>query len=255
MNYLPFDQLRKSLLVLLLVPTFFMTSCNNDEDDTSDVKASPGLNIDEAATTVKSSLIELNGGFLLHANHISEQMDELDTMGCYDMTEIDTSFSELSDSGDYYVNSDIFYSVTMICDTTQTPEYLNFTYACTLSYSNPNYTAEAEKYGSINVSGFNTSGSLLTFDLNGSQNEVLESVENSSITYTNNVIIDMENVVYNSNAAWQQIESGSGDFEVYGENNSGVSYNYNGTLVFNGDETVTLNFTSGEVVTINIYPL
>ena len=248
--------LLKKPVACIFVLTFTLLSCSKNNSTTSSGSTAPTQA--DAADALSSSLVSGSGGYADQLNESAsfasagntgkgEGLGLLQRLTCG--VPFDTTY-EHSYSGVSGRTATITHQWEMLltCNGLQ-PSTLTFTGTFAGTYDGPNLSASIEGNRNWTISGLEKANSDLTY--NGSFESAGTNtfkVRNKN-TFTRDIRIVSTDVLVDKST--HLIVSGSATVNIDCTNSGGKTYSFSGTLVFNGDQTATLNF-NGNFFTIHL---
>lgn len=225
------------LVALLLVATLSLTSCNKDDDSTSDA-----IEEVDAVETIENSLVAESNGMSksMETTMVYAESQNLYTdspsLNCGQLyTE---SFSENYSSSDYSYNYSANCNYLLSCNAEGNAQSFNYSFSRNGNYDTPRMSSDDNVNANWDITDLDASTSNTLFNGSyvriGSQVSKVRNMNtfNSTLTYSLNSIA--------VNKDTYKIASGSASVVFEGTSASGNSYTYNGTITFNGDDTATL---------------
>lgn len=225
------------LVALLLVATLSLTSCNKDDDSTSDA-----IEEVDAVETIENSLVAESNGMSksMETTMVYAESQNLYTdspsLNCGQLyTE---SFSENYSSSDYSYNYSANCNYLLSCNAEGNAQSFNYSFSRNGDYDTPRMSSDDNVNANWDITDLDASTSNTLFNGSyvriGSQVSKVRNMNtfNSTLTYSLNSIA--------VNKDTYKIASGSASVVFEGISTSGNSYTYNGTITFNGDDTATL---------------
>lgn len=225
------------LVALLLVATLSLTSCNKDDDSTSDA-----IEEVDAVETIENSLVAESNGMSrsMETTMVYAESQNLYTdspsLNCGQLYA--ESFSENYSSPDYSYNYSANCSYLLSCNAEGNAQSFNYSFSRNGDYDTPRMSSDDNVNANWDVTDLDASTSNTIFNGSyvriGSQVSKVRNMNtfNSTLTYSLNGIA--------VNKDTYKIASGSASVVFEGTSTSGNSYTYNGTITFNGDDTATL---------------
>lgn len=248
MKSIEFKRLVKLGWLAVILPALVLSSCNKDDDDESS-SSETAMTEEEAAVIVENSISDSSGGIeeqvYYACNHIVESID---TASCnmYYMTYV----SGTNPSGTV-VTYDLDYSWSRLLSCSNgSPQYFQFEYSGDLVYDAPRMSSDDEVSGYLTFSGLDDSSPTWVVSESYTKSGTQNSKVRANRSFNTNIQITFENITVNKTT--YQIESGSGVVMVSGSTNLGLSYTHDGNIVFNGDQTATLTWSTGVVYDMNL---
>ncbi len=138
---------------------------------------------------------------------------------------------------------------TVNCDTANAPQTINFSYSSSGNYTAPRMSSSDNGTYSIVVSGLQPSNS--NYSLGGTYTRIGTQTTKirNEFSFTATLGVGLTDLTVEKTT--KDIKSGTGTFTVTGETSGGESITYDGSLTYNDDNTVTVNF-NGKDYTINL---
>ena len=128
---------------------------------------------------------------------------------------------------------------TVNCDSVNTPQNIDFTYTSNGTYSVPRMTSSDEGTYNMNVNGILPSATH--YDITGSYTRVGTQTTKirNELTFTATLGVTLTDLSIEKTS--KDIASGSATFTVTGDTSGGESVSKEGSITYNGDNTVTIN--------------
>ena len=239
--------LSKWILGLILVPTLVLSSCKKDDD--TDSSSSKAMTEEEASEVVEGSLSDSNGGMedqvVYACNHV---VNNIDTAQCNVNYYVTVSGSNPTGSVITY-DFDYNWKRTITCNTANNPQSFSFQYEGDLAYDAPRMSSDDVVEGNFLVTGIDDPNAWV-FSANYSKVGTQQSKVGSNRSFTTTVQVVIESITVDKSSL--EIESGTGTVLVSGYTNLGLSYSHTGTIVFNGNGSVTLTWSTGVVYDLDV---
>ncbi len=163
----------------------------------------------------------------------------------------DSTFQRTFTNGAFTASHTHNWTVTLNCDADQKPTSLVWTGNITGSFDGPKMSGNSTGTRNWTLTGFSPDPAQPLI-LNGtvSRNGTRTSKIRNKYTFESTVNHTYNNV--NINKTNEKIVGGTGTVSATLKISNGVTKTYNGTIVFNGDDTATLTI-NGRVFTIQLY--
>lgn len=129
---------------------------------------------------------------------------------------------------------------TVNCDSSNVPQDIDFTYTSTGTYTVPRMTSSDNGTYNMNVSGILPADTQ--YDIAGSYTRVGTQTTKirNEFTFTATLGVTLTQMLVDK--ATKNVDSGAATFTVEATSPNGDAVNRDGTITYNGDETVTVNF-------------
>tara|TARA_R110000744_G_scaffold325657_2_gene431484 strand:- start:2186 stop:2947 length:762 start_codon:yes stop_codon:yes gene_type:complete len=248
-SILPNKKMNNSFLVLILaLLAFSITSCNKDDDEpTSEISE------EEAAEVIAMAVSPESGGIVEQTTEAIYVIEVDNTSGKsvedYECgVEYGSSYNRSGNTSTITYSVDYGWSWIVTCGEGLFPLAADFTMDGSSSYVGPKISSEGAITATIKVE--NLDGAQGTYNLaeDFSFNATQESFVRNKTTFTSTIKLTTSNLaVLKSN---YNITSGTVAASFVGVSSSGNTYDFSGTVKFNGNQTATITMGSGNTYDI-----
>lgn len=226
--------------------TLAFTSCSKDDDSAGGDQTS--ITEEEAAEAITMSVSPESGGMVEITQEAIYTLEEDNSESAkaedYECgVEYGSAYNISGQSGSISYNASLVWSWIVACGTGVIPSAVDFELTGTSSYSGPRISSDASTSATINIQNLDEGQSSYlvneSFTVTGDMESNVSTINSfdSTIEYTTSDL-----TVLKSN---YNIASGTVYASFVGKASNGNSYDYSGTLVFNGNQTATLTMGSG----------
>ncbi|WP_456437027.1 hypothetical protein [Psychroserpens sp.] len=242
-------KITKSLLIGLITLNMIIvsTSCSTNDDNLITPETEE-LSEDEAVELIESSLQKSTGGLNDNAKSFSENLitDITINEDCsviYNDTFV-INYEESVIQASYTVD----WSYEMTCNNFGVPESVVFSSSTDGNYSTQHIVSNDNSMSYFEITGLQPSAETMVLNGNYERIGMQELTVINTRTVTSNLTVDLTNIVIAKNSS--SITSGTATLTLAGTSQN-ASFSFEGSLVFNGDETATLTINENTYV-INI---
>jgi len=235
------------LVAFLLVSLLFLTSCNKDDDNSSEIQES------EVVDAVNNSLSTDTNGMAKSINTAAVYTEEENlytstpNLNCGQL--YTDSYAESSSSANYTYNYSANCSYQLNCDTNGAPQNFNYQANRAGSYDTPRMSSNDNAAAQWTISNLGTTNANALFNGNYVRNGTQVSKIRNQSTFSSTLTYSLSNIAVNKTT--HKIASGSATVTFVGVASTGNQYTYNGTITFNGNDTATL-VINGNTYNINL---
>lgn len=216
----------------MLVLSVTVMACVNDAEEL--------LEDEDIAELVENALNSKAGGFDAQMEDMLYLVENYqDQCG----QSIDSTFDKEKSIGSLATyNYTYNWQGTVNCDSTNTPQDIDFNYTSIGTYSVPRMTSSDEGTYNMNVSGILPSNTH--YNIAGSYTRVGTQTTKirNELTFTATLGVALTQMSVEKTS--RDIASGSATFTVTGDTSGGESVSKEGTITYNGDNTVTINLNN-----------
>jgi hypothetical protein len=242
--------MKKIVLTLAIMGT--MMACNK-ESDVIDPTAASGLtvNAEDVAAIIQSDVAQQSGGLYTLISDIATLAYNRNNASYCGKTKDSTVTKKSSGT---YPNVSYSYtqawSWTLNCTSAKAPS--NLTYKTTLNgqYKVPSTSSVDSGTGDFVVSGLEPLSP--NYVMNGTYNRKGSQTVNVSTekTLTSDLALSAVNIQVNKSTLKVQA-GGTASFVISGKSNTGKTFNFTGSIKFNGDGTITITI-NGKSTTVPV---
>ncbi|MBT31932.1 MAG: hypothetical protein CMO01_19920 [Thalassobius sp.] len=233
------SNLSKLMMVAILAGVLF--SCNDDEDDITDVI----ITEEEAAEVITKSVEAETAGIVVQ---VEEAAAITITNFAFCGYEGDTVFTYSNPSGSTVTYDYSFgWDYALTCVGNGQPSAFDFSYTGSGSYDAPRLAASNSIEGAFEVTGLDYSSDELVFSMDYTEEGSQESKVQNQNSFSSKSTLSSSNITVDKDT--YEILSGTVAVEISGDA-SGNTFSYKGTLTFNGNQSATLVLNSGTTYTI-----
>src|ERR1041385_3610274 len=249
--------LKLSLIVLLMLGAF---SCKKDNSASS----GSSVTTDQAADIAASSLAENSNGFASVTDDIAVNAQGVSSVNsglAVNSTQATASVHQecgttLTDSVTHNVTLDSVtvnyffkYTHTLNCNSSNVPDNLINTLTYKGSFDGPRLSSTNSGNANVTIAGLTPNA--INFVINGeyTRDGSFQSKVGNKASGNSHINIVGTNITVSK--LGRKIISGTATINITGTGPKGNTFNYTGTIVFNGDSTATLTLSGGASYTIN----
>lgn len=235
------------IVVFLLVSTLSLTSCNKDDDNSSDIQES------EVVDAVDNSLSTDTNGMAKSMNTavVYAEDENLDTatpnLNCGQL--YTDSYAENYSSTNYTYNYSASCSYQLSCNADGAAQSFSYDVNRAGDYDTPRMSSNDNAVAQWNISDLEAANANTLFNGSYVRTGTQVSKVRNQNTFSSTLTYSLSNIAVNKTT--HQIASGSATVTFTGVSSTGNQYTYNGTITFNGDNTATL-VINGNSHTINL---
>ncbi|MDR6941674.1 hypothetical protein [Mucilaginibacter pocheonensis] len=226
----------RSILFSLMIAAGLISSCKKDASTQTDATITEA----DAVELATNAIVPASGGLALQVNS-SVTLYKTVTLQCgieKDSAIMRSSVSGVSPSYSYALNWNYLLNCSGVV-----PSQLSFNFSGSSKYDGPRMSSDDKSTGGFVLAGLaSTSPAYVlntTYNRTGSQTSKI----GRRYIFNSNLIIKSTDITIDKNSL--KILSGTGTVTISGASSSGKSFNFNGTLTFNGDNKATLVLNSG----------
>lgn len=231
---------RMFMVTMISLPVF-VTSCDKDDEDTGNTVAE-----DEAAEVVMMAVDPTTGGLVAQTDYaVAITLTNSNPANCGVSQQENLSKQGGTTNRSYSYSYS--WSRLLTCSGT-TPVSFQHNFNGTNSYTAPRMSSDDHSEGDFSVTGLDPAGTELIFNHTYSRTGTQQSKVRNERALESKVSIQTTAVKVNKTN--KVITSGTGTFTVSGTASTGKSFNYSGTLTFNGGNKATLALTGGATYSI-----
>jgi len=240
-------QMRSLTLLLFFALALFSTACNKEKEEPEAV-----LNEEEIVALVEGAMMKSTDGLAAQTESavvIAEDYAAKTVLG--------GPCGQTKDSTLTYNFSNAFITAaysstlewTLNCNNAMIPQSLDFNRIGTGTYETARMTSDDNAEGNWLVTNLVTGDNYVFNGMYVRQGSQTSKVRNQN-TFTSTLTITGSNL--NLSKATRRLASGTASFTLVGSGTGGRSFNYEGSLVFNGNGSVTIT-VNGQTRTIDLY--
>jgi hypothetical protein len=160
----------------------------------------------------------------------------------------DTTISGAGSIGNINWNYIFNWQWTLTCGSGNAPSQFTFNFSARIGYQGPIMSSNDTTSSTYLVTGLDPSSSQWAVNATYNRTGVKE-LNDGSLSFVGHVQLLSSNIVVTKSS--QQIASGTATIEFDGYDNLNKSFNYSATLVFNGNRTATITYSSGHTANIS----
>jgi len=230
---------------LLFAAGSLVVSCSKDDDNDSQ----QGITEEEAAEVAQRSVDPASGGVVAQLNTsvtIAASASFLGPANCGVQKTNNYSGSSTQGATISYAYS-YGWNWTLTCAGTQ-PQRFDFAYSGSAGYDGPRIATSGSTAATANITGLESSASQYVVNTSYEHNGNTTSKIGNKNSFTSKVQISSANI--NIDKVTRKIQSGSAAVTITGSTTQGSSFNYNGTIVFNGNNTATVTLNSNQTYAV-----
>ena len=213
-----------------------ISSCKKDASTQTDATVTEA----DAAELATNAVVPANGGLALQINS-SVTLYKTVTLQCG--VEKDSSITRSSVSG---ANPSYSYALSwnyLLNCSGAVPSQLSFNFTGSSKYDGPRMSSDDKSTGGFVLAGLAPTSSPYVLNTTYNRTGGQTSKIGRQYAFNSNLTIKSSDITVDKNSL--KILSGTGTVAINGTSSSGKSFNFNGTLTFNGDNKATLILNSG----------
>jgi hypothetical protein len=225
--------------MVIMVISVSVMACVNDGTEL--------LEDEDVVELLENALNSKSGGF---DTQITDMLALVNTYKDDCDATIDSSYSKEKGIGTFTYNYTYDFTGTVNCDSaTNIPSNIVFNYTTLGLYSAPRMSSSDEGTYNVTVNGIETGSA--NYDLVGSYTRIGTQTTRirTSLAFTATLGVSLNSLLVDKTT--RDIQSGGGAFTVTGETSGGESIGYEGTIMYNNDNTATINL-NGKDYTIDL---
>jgi hypothetical protein len=235
------------IVTILLVSTLTLTSCNKDDDTSTNIQES------EVVDAVDNSLSNDTNGM---AKSIDTAVEYADSNNLYTTTPslncgqlYTDSHAESYSSTNYNYNYNANCSYQLNCNTNGGAQSFNYNANRSGNYDTPRMSSNDSAVAQWDVTNLDASNANVLFNGSYVRNGTQVSKVRNHNTFSSTLTYSLGNIAVNKTT--HKIASGTATVSFTGVSSTGNHYTFNGTITFNGNDTATL-VINGNTYTINL---
>ncbi|MDF0717156.1 hypothetical protein PY092_13415 [Muricauda sp. 334s03] len=236
----------RMLFIGMSIFALAMVSCSDDDESTGETDGA--ITEEEAAEAISMSVSPESGGMVEQTSQAiytiegtAPESSKVEDYSCGE--EYGSSYSISGQSGNITYSANLTWDWIIDCDSDLNPTTADFELTGTVNYDGPRISSDGSTNASMNIINLEKDApSYLvneSYTVSGSQESFVRN-ENSFTSSIELSTTDLNILKSNHN-----VTSGTIYASFVGETSNGNTYNYNGTLVFTGNQTATLTMGSG----------
>jgi len=235
------------IVAILLVSSLFLTSCNKDDDNSTEIQES------EVVEAVDNSLSTDTNGMAKSINTAAVYTEEENlytttpNLNCGQL--YTDSYAESYNSSNYSYNYSANCNYQLSCDTNSIPQSLNYQVNRAGNYDTPRMSSNDNAAAQWTISNLDSANANVLFNGSYVRTGTQVSKVRNQNTFSSTLTYSLSNIAVDKTT--HKIASGSAAVAFTGVSSTGNQYTYNGAITFNGDNTATL-VINGNTYTINL---
>jgi hypothetical protein len=216
------------------------SACKKDEN-----KNTNSITEEEAVEVAAQAVAPESGGLVLQTNAtLVLSLTNMNSINCG--VKKDSTITKQGGSGTRTYSYTLNWSRILTC-TGAVPSSYTHTFSGSSSYTTPKMSSSDQSTGSFTIAGLEPTGTELTISQTYERNGTQESKVNAQRSFTSKLSITTTAIKVNK--LTKQIISGAGVINISGTSTGG-SFNYSGTITFNGGNKATIAIVGGDTHTI-----
>jgi hypothetical protein len=243
------------LVLALSIGILLFVSCSDDDDN------SQNLSEGEVTEVLKSSLVE-EGGIIHDIESISLTLGNASGRPSYENQNFNDGLSAINCNqtiAQSFTNSNSVgnrswtivsnWSWTLNCDTQNNSISFDLEGDGTLDFDGPNLSKDISRTHDFNITGIEPSSSEWTYNANHSRNGIIQFNVGNQNSMTTTLNYSSTDIVVSKVS--QQIVSGTFQVNFQAILSNGNTITRGATVVFNGNQTATVNLDNGNTFTVS----
>ena len=229
-------------MLLLSGLSFFaiLASCSKNDDK-------PNAATEEEAMEMAVQAVDpQSGGLVLQTNaSLTLSLTNMNSLNCG--IKKDTTITKSGGTGDRTYSYSLSWSRLLSCSGTVPSKY-EHSFNGSSTYTTPRISSDDKSSGNFMVTGLEPANTEITVNQSYERSGTQQSKIKDMKSFTSKVSIQTTNVKINK--ITRQVLSGSGVINISGTSSAGGTFNYSGTIVFNGLNKATITINGGSAHTI-----
>lgn len=230
----------KMLLLTGITLSFMLGACSKNEEKPN------AATEEEAMEMAVQAVGPESGGLVLQTNaSLTLSLTNMNALNCG--VKKDSTITKTGGSGDRTYSFSFSWSRLLTCSGTVPSKY-EHTFSGNSTYTTPKMSSDDKSSGSFVVTGLEPVNTEITLNQTYERSGTQQSKVKDMKSFTSKVNIQTTNVKINK--ITRQVLSGAGVINISGTSSTGGTFNYTGTIVFNGGNKATININGGSAHTI-----
>jgi hypothetical protein len=230
------------LLTCIILLAFTVTNCSDDDDDAETVV----ITVDDAAEYVAATLTIATYGAVYNMNYVAEQITDL--IDCNESESDVRTETETSNNGDITVNFTINESYSRLCS--GSTEAINYNFSADQTTTSDRVDSDTKLSGVWTITGAESTSSVYVY--NGNYTRGGEWTYNLEDNHTDNVTASYVFNNVKANKDDSVIFEGTSTFSLAGFSTIYEPFSYEGSILFQADNTCIVTFSTGEQYKIDL---
>lgn len=230
----------KVLLSSGIALSLIVAACSKNEDKPNSATE------EEAVEMATQAMAPESGGLVLQTNaSLTFSLTNMNALNCG--VKKDSTITKSGGSGDRNYNFTFSWSRLLTCSGSVPSKY-EHSFSGSSAYNTPKMSSEDKSAGGFVVTGLEPVNTEITVNQTYERSGTQQSKVENTKSFTSKVNIQTQNVKINK--ITRQILSGTGAITINGTSSTGGTFNYTGSIIFNGANKATITINGGSAHTI-----
>lgn len=234
--------MKSSKILFAIIGGLFIVSCSDNDDNT--MTQTQAITEEEALEIVEASLAEESAGIEETTYEYAKTYEEETSLEVQCDQEVSDSYTFTYNGAIVQAAYDFNWSYIISCNELSVPQSASFNSSGSGTYTTARIESDDSSRFTATVTGLQPTSSAIifnaTFQRDGTQQLKTNQISKSVTSEFNSTLVDL--VVSKSD---YEVDSGMGTFTLTGSSNEG-NFSFEGSLVFNGDNTATVIINGNE---------